>query len=64
MNGIKIKDVTLYLGQLPNRKQECFYFAEVNILYPVAYVKKEHLEDAKRLWGKMVGTLPWEEKEQ
>lgn len=58
MDGLTIKDVTLFLGKLPDREQECFYFVEGSILYPVAYVSKQHLPNAKRLWGKMIDNLP------
>ena len=54
MDGIKLRDITLFLGRIPNRKQECFYFAEGNCLIPVAYIHKASLKEAKRLWGKML----------
>ena len=54
MDGIKMNDVSLFLGKIPNRKQECFYFAEGTSLYPIAYVSKANLPEAKRLWGKMI----------
>ena len=54
MDGLKINGVSLFLGKMPNRKQECFYFAEGTCLYPVAYIRKENLEEAHRLWGKML----------
>ena len=54
MDGLKINDITLYLGKFPNRKQECFYFAEGTCLYPVAYVSKSNLTEAKRLWGSLL----------
>ena len=54
MNGIKLNGVTLFLGKIPCRKQECFYFAEGNRLLPVAYISKALLPEAKRLWGKMI----------
>lgn len=57
MDGIKIKDITLFMGNIPNRKQDCFYFAEGTCLYPVAYIRKENLEEAKRLWGKMLDSI-------
>ncbi len=57
MNGIRIGEVTLFLGKLPNRKQECFYF-EDGIFYPVAYIKAKSLPEAKRLWAKMVDAIP------
>ena len=55
MDGLKLNGVTLFFGKMPNRKQDCFYFAEGTTLYPVAYVRKELLKDAQRLWGKMIG---------
>ena len=54
MNGIEIKDVTLFLGKIPCRKQECFYFEEGVNLFPVAYISEKNLKEAKRLWGKML----------
>lgn len=54
MDGLKINDVTLFIGKIPNRKQECFYFSEGACIYPVAYIRKENFEAAKRLWGKML----------
>lgn len=53
MDGIKINGITLFLGKLPNRKQECFYFAEGTSLIPVAYIKDSKLKDAKLLWKKL-----------
>ena len=58
MNGIKTGEVTLFVGKLPNRKQECFYFEKDGTLYPVAYVPKKSLPEAKRLWAKMVDAIP------
>ena len=58
MNGIKIGEVTLFLGKLPNRKQECFYFEEGATLFPVAYVSAKALPKAKKLWAKMVDAIP------
>lgn len=55
MDGIRINGVGLFLDKIPTRKQECFYFSEGTKVYPVAYVRKEILEDAKRLWGKLIG---------
>ncbi len=57
MDGIKVKEVSLFLGKLPNRKQECFYFVKGTNWYPVAYVSKTNLTDAKRLWGEMIKDL-------
>ena len=58
MDGMKIKDVTLFLGKIPHRKQEGFYFAEGWNLYLVAYISEKNLPEAKRLWGKMIDALP------
>ncbi len=57
MDGIKVDETTLFLGKIPNRKQECFYFAEGTRLYPVAYISKGNLSEAKRLWAKMLSHL-------
>ena len=57
MDGIKINEITLFLGKIPNRKQECFYFAEGTNLIPVAYVHKDLIEEAHRLWGNMINAL-------
>jgi len=57
MDGLKLNGVTLFLGKIPNRKQECFYFVEGTTLYPVAYIHKELLKDAQRLWDKMLGVM-------
>jgi len=56
MDGLKRNDVSLFLGKLPYRKQECFFFVEGTCAYPIAYIRKENLEQAKRLWGKMIET--------
>ena len=58
MNGMKIGEVTLFVGKLPNRKQECFYFEKDGTLYPVAYISEEALPRVKQLWAKMVDALP------
>ena len=55
MNGLRANGVSLFLGKIPTRKQECFYFAEGTSLIPVAYIKKENLDEAKRLWAKFIG---------
>jgi len=55
MNGMEINGVSLFLGKIPNRKRECFYFTEGPVMYPVAYVSKTTAEIAKKLWGKMLG---------
>jgi len=54
MDGIKLGNTTLFIGKLPGRKQECFYFAKGTTFYPVAYISNGHLGDAKRLWGEML----------
>ena len=54
MDGLKLNGITLFLGKIPVRKQECFYFAEGTSLIPVAYIPKALLPEAKRLWGKMI----------
>ncbi len=56
MDGIKSNGVSLFLGKMLHRKQECFYFAEGTTLYPVAYINKRNLPEAKRLWGQMFPT--------
>ena len=53
--------MNVFLGKVPNRKQECFYFAEGAYLYPVAYISKQNLPEAKRLWGEMIGSNPEKE---
>jgi hypothetical protein len=55
MNGLKIRGVTLFIGNIPNRKQLCFYFQEGNCIYPIAYVRKEYSAQAIRLWKTMLG---------
>ena len=55
MDGLRINGITLYLGKLPDRKQECFYFEEGAVITPVAYIREELLEDTQRLWSKMLG---------
>ncbi len=62
MYGIKINEVTLFLGHIPGRKQQCFYFAEGSILYPVAYVSPKQLPNAQRLWQKMLDAILGEVK--
>ena len=58
MDGVKFRNVTLFLGKLPNRKQECFYFSEGNFpLCPVAYIRADRIEAAKRLWAKMLDSI-------
>lgn len=57
MDGLKRNGITLFLGKIPSRKQECFYFLEGTTLYPVAYIRKELLTDIKRLWAIMLEGL-------
>ena len=57
MDGIKIGGIILFLGKIPYRKQECFYFAEGTNLYPVAYISEKNLPEAKRLWGTMISAI-------
>ncbi len=59
MGGLQIRgtDVSLFLGKLPNRKQECFYFAEGTVLIPVAYISERDLPEAKRLWQMMLDAV-------
>lgn len=58
MDGLKRGGVTLFLGKLPHRKQECFYFAEGATLTPAAYVSERDLPEVKRLWGVLTGEKP------
>ncbi len=58
MEGLKINEISLFLGKMPGRKQECFYFVEGNHLYPVAYISEKNLLEAKRLWGTMLEPFP------
>jgi len=55
MNGFSANGVKLFLGKVPGRKQECFYFEEGATCYPVAYISKQSLLEAKRLWAKLLG---------
>jgi len=54
MDGIRINGVALFLGSIPNRKQEGFYFSEGTRIYPVSYISNDNLPEAKRLWGEML----------
>lgn len=54
MNGLKINNITLFVGYLPNRKQACFYFQDGASIYPVAYIKKERMAQTVRLWETML----------
>jgi len=55
MDGLSFNNVTLFLGKAPGRKQECFYFSKGTSIYPVAYIRKELLDEAQRLWDEMTG---------
>ena len=50
--------VRLTIGRLPSRKSLCFYFTEGNAIYPVAYIKTSVLDDAERLWDKLLEGIP------
>lgn len=50
--------VVLFIGKLPGRKQECFYFVEDNVIIPVAYINDRYLVETKKLWGKLTAKLP------
>lgn len=54
MDGLQSNKVTLFLGKIPGRKQECFYFSKGTCIYPVAYISGKNLPEAKRLWGGML----------
>ena len=54
MNGLKINDVALFIGKLPGRKQNCFYFSEGSKLLPIAYIKDKYMPEVERLWNKML----------
>lgn len=60
MDGIKANGVILFLGKVPNRKQECFYFIEGSTLHPIAYISQQNLSKAKRLWEKLTERFPRE----
>ena len=59
MDGLQIReqDIVLFLGKLPSRKQDCFYFAEGTSLIPVAYISEKNLPEAKRLWQMMLDAV-------
>lgn len=57
MNGIRIGDVALFIGKLPYRKQECFYFEKENTVIPVAYIKEDRLSEARELWEEMISKI-------
>ena len=62
MDGIKINGVTLFIGKLPGRKQECFYFQIASRIWPVAYIRSEHIEQATDFWTQMLRGIPDETK--
>lgn len=53
MDGIKINNVSLFIGKIPTRKQECFYFVDKNGMWPAGYIRAEYLEKTKELWQEM-----------
>ena len=58
MDGIKIGDVSLFLGHIPARKSLCFYFLKGTCMYPVAYViGDENIKYATELWQEMTNRL-------
>lgn len=57
MDGLKINDTTLFMGKIPCRKQECFYFVDKTGMYPVAYINEKNIKEARRLWDKMLSPL-------
>jgi len=61
MDGIRINEVSLFLGKIPGRKQQGFYFAEGTSLIPVAYISEANLPEAKRLWDKMLEPIAMRE---
>lgn len=60
MDGIKHNGVALFLGKIPGRKQECFYFQEdakqndetpyASLIRIGGYVSERDLPEVKRLW--------------
>uniref|UniRef100_A0A6M3KW17 Uncharacterized protein n=1 Tax=viral metagenome TaxID=1070528 RepID=A0A6M3KW17_9ZZZZ len=56
MDGLKFlrTNIILFLGRLPGRKQECFYFEEDGVIYPIAYISSRNLKEAQRLWTKLL----------
>ena len=63
MDGLKINDVTLFLGKIRGRKQECFYFVVGTYGCPVAYISPKILPEAQRFWQKMLDGIPVKESE-
>ncbi len=64
MDGLKINGVSLFLGKMPTRKQECFYFEEGVNTYPIAYILPHNLKEGKRLWAKFAGVPKKDGKEK
>ena len=54
MDGLTINKISFFLGKIPGRKQECFYFVEGTNSIPVAYINKQNIAEARRLWGKLI----------
>ena len=54
MDGIKLNGITLFVGKIPNRKQQAFYFDDGAKLYPMAYITEDKLDMTQMLWQKML----------
>jgi len=54
MDGITINGITLYFGEIPQRKQMAVYFQEGTRGYVVAYVSPKHEARARECWQKML----------
>ena len=51
--------VKLFIGKLPGRKQECFYFVENETsIFPIAYISSRNLAEIKRLWNELIQGIP------
>ena len=57
MDGIKLNGITLFIGKIPNRKQQAFYFDDGSRLYPMAYIPEDKLDMTQMLWQKMLDAL-------
>ena len=55
MDGLEVNGVSLYLTNIPSRKDLVFCFMEGGSLYPVAYVSAKLEEMAINEWKKMLG---------
>ena len=60
MSGITLNGISLFIGELPDRKQKCVYFIEEPLdcaskITPIGYVKKQYLKEVERLWLKFTG---------